>query len=272
MTALRQRFVAKITQRYRVGARVSKHAVAEYADLGRSSRFGGRGRRRGHGGLDPSGTSLAECRWDSGCGQRTAEFKPPRVVPPAPLAIPATPPAANASSSGEKPSSLKPTFDVVTVDPSGEAVIAGRAAPNAKVELRDAGKAVGEATADAAGQFVIIPPALAPGDHSLQLAAGDSKGAVRDVQYGRRLGCRQEAKAPPPRQRTLSPRRPRRRRRPSRFPCSPPGPSWRFKRSRPTRPAASSPKARPNRTPPCVFISTRPTSPTPRRKRTAAGR
>ena len=65
---------------------------------------------------------------------------------------------------------------MVNVDPSGEAVIAGRAAPNAKVELRDAGKTVAEATADAAGQFVIIPPALAPGDHSLSLAAGDSKG------------------------------------------------------------------------------------------------
>ena len=56
---------------------------------------------------------------------------------------------------------------MVNVDPSGEAVIAGRATPNAKVELRDAGKTVAEATADAAGQFVIMPPALAPGDHSL---------------------------------------------------------------------------------------------------------
>ncbi len=66
---------------------------------------------------------------------------------------------------------------MVNVDPSGEAVIAGRAAPNAKVELRDDGKAVAEATADAAGQFVIIPPALAPGDHSLSLAASAEKAA-----------------------------------------------------------------------------------------------
>ena len=64
---------------------------------------------------------------------------------------------------------------MVNVDPSGEAVIAGRAAPNAKVELRDGGKTVAEATADASGQFVIIPPALAPGDHSLSLAASDDK-------------------------------------------------------------------------------------------------
>ena len=63
----------------------------------------------------------------------------------------------------------------MNVDPSGEAVIAGRAAPNAKVELHDGGKTIAEAIADAAGQFVIIPPALAPGDHNLSLAAGDDK-------------------------------------------------------------------------------------------------
>ena len=38
--------------------------------------------------------------------------------------------------------------------------------------MRDDGKTVAEATADASGEFVIIPPALAPGDHSLSLAAG----------------------------------------------------------------------------------------------------
>jgi nucleoid-associated protein YgaU len=95
-----------------------------------------------------------------------AESKPP-IVPAAPP-VPATPPAASVSAPG-------PAFDIVNVDPSGEAVIAGRAAPNEKVELHDGGKTIAEATADAAGQFVIIPPALAPGDHSLSLAAGDDK-------------------------------------------------------------------------------------------------
>src|SRR5580692_8122559 len=100
-----------------------------------------------------------------------AESKPP-IVPAAPP-VPATPPAASVPASGDKTSTPGPAFDVVNVDPSGEAVIAGRAAPNAKVELHDGGKTIAEATADASGQFVIIPPALAPGDHSLSLAAGD---------------------------------------------------------------------------------------------------
>jgi nucleoid-associated protein YgaU len=95
-----------------------------------------------------------------------AESKPP-IVPAAPP-VPPTPPAASPSAPG-------PAFDIVNVDPSGQAVIAGRAAPNEKVELHDGGKTIAEATADAAGQFVVIPPALAPGDHSLSLAAGDDK-------------------------------------------------------------------------------------------------
>ena len=104
-----------------------------------------------------------------------AEPKTP-AAPPAPAAVQAAPPAASSALADKPPAApLEPAFDVVNVDPSGEAVIAGRAAPNAKVELRDAGKTVAEATADAAGQFVIIPPALAPGDHSLSLAASADK-------------------------------------------------------------------------------------------------
>ncbi len=99
---------------------------------------------------------------------------PPAAQTPPPAASAPTPADKNPAQAAAAP--VEPAFDVVNVDPSGEAVIAGRAAPNAKVELRDAGKAVAEATADAAGQFVIIPPAFAPGDHSLSLAANASKG------------------------------------------------------------------------------------------------
>jgi nucleoid-associated protein YgaU len=103
-------------------------------------------------------------------------------VPPAATAVEAAAPAASAPAAAGQAASeaaaspLKPAFDVVNVEPTGDAVIAGRAAPNAKVELRDAGKTVAEATADASGQFVIIPPALAPGGHSLSLAAEADKG------------------------------------------------------------------------------------------------
>jgi nucleoid-associated protein YgaU len=109
-----------------------------------------------------------------------ANLPPPATVvqAPAPVSTPAPAPSAQpagqtAVASLEAP--LKPAFDVVSVEPTGEAVIAGRAAPNAKVELKDADKTVAVATADASGQFVIIPPTFAPGDHSLSLAAEGDK-------------------------------------------------------------------------------------------------
>jgi nucleoid-associated protein YgaU len=98
-----------------------------------------------------------------------AEPKPPTAAPPPSAAAPV-------DKAPIQTAALEPAFDIVNVDPSGEAVIAGRAAPNEKVELRDAGTTVAQATADASGQFVIIPPTLKPGDHNLTLAANTDKG------------------------------------------------------------------------------------------------
>jgi nucleoid-associated protein YgaU len=117
-----------------------------------------------------------------GRGPAPVEARAPEPAAPVPPAAPAGQTAAPAgaepaeqaaAASAPAPSNTKPSFDVVTVDPTGEAVIAGRAAPNVKVELRDAGKTLAEATADASGQFVMTPPTLAPGDHSLSLATGE---------------------------------------------------------------------------------------------------
>ena len=116
--------------------------------------------------------------WWNAAGEAVVAGAPAEPGPPTapPAAVQAAPPTPSSALADKPPAApLEPAFDVVNVDPSGEAVIAGRAAPNAKVELRDAGKTVAEATADAAGQFVIIPPALAPGDHSLSLAASADK-------------------------------------------------------------------------------------------------
>ncbi len=59
-----------------------------------------------------------------------------------------------------------PTFDTVRVEPSGEAVIAGRAEPGAAVAVKFNGQIVGEAIANAAGEFAIIP------DKKLQQGTG----------------------------------------------------------------------------------------------------
>ena len=79
---------------------------------------------------------------------------------------------AGATPASPAPAAVKPAFDVVRVEPNGEAVVAGRAAPNVTVELKDAGRTLAVAKTDAEGAFVMIPPALPPGEHSLTLATG----------------------------------------------------------------------------------------------------
>ena len=105
---------------------------------------------------------------------------------PQPAPAPAEPPVTTAAASGPAEvvasaptAAVKPAFDVVSVEPTGDAVIAGRAAPHAKVELRDAGRMVAEATTDYMGQFVIIPPTLAPGGHNLSLTADDRQSGAQ---------------------------------------------------------------------------------------------
>ncbi|MGH6715399.1 MAG: LysM peptidoglycan-binding domain-containing protein [Bradyrhizobium sp.] len=76
----------------------------------------------------------------------------------------APPPSAKAA--GDVPS-----FDVARIEPSGDAVIAGRAAPGATVELLRSGKPHDRAVADQSGEFVMVPPRLPPGSYALTLRA-----------------------------------------------------------------------------------------------------
>ncbi|MGT2503294.1 LysM peptidoglycan-binding domain-containing protein [Bradyrhizobium guangxiense] len=72
-----------------------------------------------------------------------------------------------------------PRFDVARVDDHGEAaVIAGQAAPGAKVELLRDGKPLDTVTADASGQFVMTPPQLPAGSYELTLRARAPDGTV----------------------------------------------------------------------------------------------
>jgi nucleoid-associated protein YgaU len=90
-------------------------------------------------------------------------------------------PAAAASGPAAKPAAPLPTFDIVTVDPRGQAVIAGRAAPGDRVKVLDGGKPIGEVTADARGEWVLVPEAaMTAGNRQLELeAAGPDGGPAR---------------------------------------------------------------------------------------------
>jgi len=73
-------------------------------------------------------------------------------------------------------SQKKPQFDVVRVEPKGDVVVAGHGEAHASVEVMSNGKVIAQGKADAAGQFVLIPPKLAPGDHDLALRATPQQG------------------------------------------------------------------------------------------------
>ncbi|SDO36014.1 LysM domain-containing protein [Methylobacterium phyllostachyos] len=62
-----------------------------------------------------------------------------------------------------------PRFDIVRVEPNGDTVVAGQGAPHAVVEMLVNGKPVARATADAGGQFAVVPPALPAGSSQIRL-------------------------------------------------------------------------------------------------------
>jgi nucleoid-associated protein YgaU len=69
-----------------------------------------------------------------------------------------------------------PTFDVVSIEPTGETVVAGRAAPNTTVELLRDGQAHDRTVTDKSGQFVMIPSRLPPGTYDLTLRSKQADG------------------------------------------------------------------------------------------------
>lgn len=102
----------------------------------------------------------------------------PQTTVPAPQAAVAPRPAPPAT-----PGVTQPSFDVVRINPQGDAVMAGRAAPNSQVQIFDGGKLIGTVTSDARGEWVFLPnDPLPPGGRELSLAAKSAGGEVRSEQ------------------------------------------------------------------------------------------
>jgi LysM domain len=71
-----------------------------------------------------------------------------------------------------------PAFDIARIEPTGEAVIAGRAAPGATVELLRNGELHDQAIADQSGEFAMVPPRLPPGTYDLTLRSKQPDGKL----------------------------------------------------------------------------------------------
>jgi nucleoid-associated protein YgaU len=98
---------------------------------------------------------------------------PPAEVPAAPAAVPqATAPAATDAAAPAADGPIAPSFDVVRVESNGSIVVAGNAAPNAKVEILNGTAVLGSTVAGPDGAFVIIlDDPLKPGDYTIALRA-----------------------------------------------------------------------------------------------------
>lgn len=82
--------------------------------------------------------------------------------------------APAAANVAQVPSPQPPSFDIVRVERSGEAVIAGRAAPRSRVTVMQGDRPIAKVEADDLGEFVAIPHRpLSPGQRQLTLRAED---------------------------------------------------------------------------------------------------
>lgn len=97
-------------------------------------------------------------------------------------------PAAPQGGTGMSPQAPRadateaPRFDIVRVEPNGDTVVAGRGAPGSTIEMLVGGKAVARATADADGQFAIVPPALPAGASEIRLRMTGKDGRAAESQ------------------------------------------------------------------------------------------
>ncbi|MCG6122888.1 MAG: LysM peptidoglycan-binding domain-containing protein [Microvirga sp.] len=69
-------------------------------------------------------------------------------------------------------------FDIVRVEPTGDAVIAGRAAPGARIDLLRNGETHDSLVVDATGGFAFVPPPLPAGASNMSLRATLPDGEV----------------------------------------------------------------------------------------------
>ena len=105
------------------------------------------------------------------------------------LAAPGANPAAIAAvlagpREAEGRDQSSPSFDIARVEASGDAVIAGRAAPGATVELLRGDERLDRAVAGPSGEFVMVPPRLPAGSYELTLSAKRLDGTVTSSKHG----------------------------------------------------------------------------------------
>lgn len=115
-----------------------------------------------------------------------SQTSPAHLATQAPTALPATGVdlAAIADELAGPPADQSlPSFDIARVEVNGDAVIAGRAAPGATVDLLRRGERLARAVAGPSGEFVMIPSRLPAGSYELRLSAKLPDGTVASSKH-----------------------------------------------------------------------------------------
>jgi hypothetical protein len=108
----------------------------------------------------------------SGNGQTGNEAGGEAKTPSSPLNAANTSQASGLDAPSVPPLPHECSFATVRIDASGHVVIAGHAEPAAVVKIRDGRQVIGEASADALGDWLVLAPEiLNPGTHLLALEA-----------------------------------------------------------------------------------------------------
>ena len=101
----------------------------------------------------------------------TAPAERPPAAQEQAVKAPSAKPQQNEATNG-------PTFDVVRINPQGDAVLAGQAKPGTRVEIFESDQKIGEVETDRRGEWVFVPERpLTPGNRRLSLIMRDKDGA-----------------------------------------------------------------------------------------------
>jgi nucleoid-associated protein YgaU len=98
-------------------------------------------------------------------------------------ASPAAEVAPDAATEAGANAAVLPSFDILRVEKDGSTVIAGRAAPDSKIDIVDGDKTITSTDVNAAGEFAaVLDTPLGPGDHQITLKAmgKDGKATVSE--------------------------------------------------------------------------------------------
>lgn len=130
---------------------------------------------------------------DKAAEQPAAPVEQPEAAE-APAEAPAAQPDQTASAQPETPSVAEtqpaqnaapeqqvPTFDTVRVEKTGEAVIAGRAAPGSEIVIKLDGQEIGKTVANEDGAFVLVPEKPLPAGSGAMTIEATGKGDLKSV-------------------------------------------------------------------------------------------